>query len=485
MIKAIASVLITCLCLLGSVETQAADSQLGANKSPAEPFNNGDTVCWIGDSITHGGSYHALIQLFYVTRFPDRDITYYNCGIGGDRASGIMGKGTGFRFKCDILSHKPTVATIMLGMNDIGRSGYKPEAEYDEKRLPRIKEEKAAAIAGYETNMKLLIDGLHAAGSRVILLQPSIYDETAVLATDKNGISVGANSALGACAEKMKEWSIQYKAGLVDFYGRMNAINAAEQKKSPSFTIVGKDRIHPGPVGHFVMAYAFLKDTGMTPWVAKIKVDGKNGAVLEATNCTISKTSASHGKLAFECLENSLPFPIPPDASTALALVPFVRELNQELLTVPNLPAGKWSLAIDGQTCGEYSSQELTAGVNLATNDKTPQYQQAAAIMLENDKRMKLASMERNNVRLEYGYATKLNESNIDPAMIRAAVQKDMDAMAAKVPPDAHISDLKRILDTVARQAALAREHEIAVSMRAAAKPKQHTYVLTPAGGGK
>jgi len=478
------------LLLLGSVVAHAAPgtqppaSQASA-VSPAESFKNGDTVCWVGDSITHGGSYHALIQLFYVTRFPDRDITYFNCGIGGDRASGIMGKGVGFRFKYDILSHKPTVATIMLGMNDINRPLYKPEGGFDEKRMPRINEEKATSITTYETNMKLLIEGLQAAGSRVILIQPSIYDETQVLPVNAN-ISVGANAALGICAAKMKEWSTHYNAGLVDFYSRMNAINAAQQKKNPAFSVLGNpknDRIHPGPPGHFVMAYAFLKDTGMTPWVAKMKVDGKSGAVIESTNCAISKTSASQGKVAFECLENSLPFPIPPDALKALDLVPFMKELNQEVLTVTNLAIGEWSLAIDGQACGEYSSQELATGVNLASNEKTPQYQQAAAILLENDNRMKLASMERNNVRLEHGYAIKLNDPAVDVTKIRAEIQKDMDAAATN--PKTNVGDLKRILDTAARQAALAKEHEIAVSMRTAAKPKPHTYVLTPASGGK
>jgi len=31
----------------------------------AKPFQAGDTVCYVGDSITHGGTYHALVTLFY------------------------------------------------------------------------------------------------------------------------------------------------------------------------------------------------------------------------------------------------------------------------------------------------------------------------------------------------------------------------------------------------------------------------------------
>jgi lysophospholipase L1-like esterase len=98
-----------------------------AAESPgsAPPFQSGDVVTWVGDSITHGGTYHAIVELFYATRFPDRNIRYYNDGIGGDRASGIVSDEP-YRLNVDILGHKPTVAPIMLGMNDVNRNDYGP-----------------------------------------------------------------------------------------------------------------------------------------------------------------------------------------------------------------------------------------------------------------------------------------------------------------------------------------------------------------------
>ena len=88
-----------------------------AAEAPAPQFKKGDTVAVIGDSITHGGRYHAFIYLFYATRFPDREIKMYNCGISGDSAAGACR-----RFEWDIAVHKPTAATVLLGMNDVGRS---------------------------------------------------------------------------------------------------------------------------------------------------------------------------------------------------------------------------------------------------------------------------------------------------------------------------------------------------------------------------
>ncbi|NLE54105.1 MAG: hypothetical protein GX617_04130, partial [Lentisphaerae bacterium] len=75
-----------------------------------------------------------------------------------------------------------------------------------------------------------------------------------------------------------------------------------------------------------------------------------------------------------------LPFPVNPAAKDALTMVPFIAELNQEVITVANLPAGSYELAIDGQPQVVASATDLQAGVNLAVVESTPQYQQAIKI---------------------------------------------------------------------------------------------------------
>lgn len=471
----------------------------------AEPFQSGDVVCWVGDSITHCGTYHALIQLFYTTRFPDRAITYWNCGISGDLSSMIMGPASGHRFTSDVLAHKPTVATVMLGMNDVERDLYLPGQENGKQR--------AAALAAYETNMISLIQGLRNSGSRVILIQPTIYDETAVFpqASDtmgakgamgdkgagesegKNGkkslplgkklapIAKGANAALGICAAKIKEWAALHKTGLVDFRTPMSEVNRAGQAKDPSFTIVNPDRIHPGPVGHFVMAYAFLKDTGMTPWVSRMSLNANKGEILDSTNCTISQVSSEKGRLSFDCLEEALPFPVAPDVAPALKLVPFMKDLNQELLSVTNLEPGTWRLKIDGTDIGEFRDAELAGGVNLAALKKTPQYRQALKVMQLNEERRKLAESERHLVALEYAMARGGAHPLTHPGALVAEVRRQLkdrwiNAEWAK--------DIKHYLsvDPATRKARIARQQALTIEMRDAAKPVSHTYTLTLSG---
>jgi len=91
-------------------------------------FEDGETVCFLGDSITHVGTYHSMVCAYYLTRFPDRTIRFVNAGVAGDTAGGALG-----RLKEDVISRKPTSVAVMFGMNDVGRGNY--VISPNEKRL--------------------------------------------------------------------------------------------------------------------------------------------------------------------------------------------------------------------------------------------------------------------------------------------------------------------------------------------------------------
>ncbi len=82
-------------------------------------FKGNERVCFIGNSITMNGKFHNYIELYYATRFPDRKIEFYNCGISGDVSGGMLE-----RMDSDILIHKPTWSVLMVGMNDINSGLY-------------------------------------------------------------------------------------------------------------------------------------------------------------------------------------------------------------------------------------------------------------------------------------------------------------------------------------------------------------------------
>ena len=359
----------------------AGGAALAAEPRTAEPFQNGDRVVFVGDSITRGGGYHAFVQLFYATRFPDRNIQYFNCGHSGGAAGDTLR-----RLGWDILAHHPTAATVMFGMNDMG-GNWAATNESPQALQARM----TARVGSVAANVTKLVAELQQAGCRVTLIMPSIYDETAKL--DKPA-DVNRNAALGLWAARVKELATELHTGLADFNTPMNTLNGAGQAKDPAFTLVGSDRVHPGPVGHLVMAYALLKAQGVPAFVAKVELDATKAAVVASQNCSITNLLHFNGGVRFGYLANALPCPVPPDAHAALELVPFMDEMNQELLVVHNLRPGRYELRIDKAPVGVYSAEALNTGVNLAACTNTPMYRQALAVMAANSERHRLESSE-------------------------------------------------------------------------------------------
>lgn len=80
-------------------------------------FEDGDVVCFLGDSLTYSGQYHSYVQSYYLTRFPDRRITFLNCGVAGDTVADALR-----RCAWDVQPHQPNVLVVLFGLNDIRRS---------------------------------------------------------------------------------------------------------------------------------------------------------------------------------------------------------------------------------------------------------------------------------------------------------------------------------------------------------------------------
>jgi lysophospholipase L1-like esterase len=444
----------------------------GASPGAAQPFQSGDTVCWVGDSITHGGTYHAIVELFYATRFPDRSIRYYNEGIGGDRASGIMSDEP-YRLNVDILAHKPTVATIMLGMNDVNRADYGPD-----KTGPDIEQKHQHMLDIYDENMRKLMDALTKVGARLILIQPSIFDETTTL--PGAGLNtVGSNGALGKCSMNIEKWANDYHAGIVNFYGVMNEINQREQKKDPNFTLVGKDRIHPGPVGHFVMGYTFLKAQNLPREVAVISLNAKKEKAVSVVNGEIRHIRKTTDGVEFDAFEKSLPFVVPDNARGALDLVPFTKELNQEILAVSGLGKGNFTLKIDGDDAGDFSSDQLKAGVNLAEDPKTPQYRQSAAATQISAERTAVGARLRDIAAQKYG----LSKAKIDVSDTVDVAKRMRDQIAAATEAGKPVNKAwNSVLEDLAEPGKLMRQYDdLSAALLKACQPREHHFVLVRA----
>lgn len=453
--------------LLAGFFLSLGEGRAWANSKP-QAFQKGETVCVIGDSITHGGWYHANLYLFYATRFPDRELQLFNCGISGDTAAGA-----GRRLDWDILVHRPAAATVLLGMNDAGLKFY-TKSEADEK----TKAARQLAIEQYAANLTNLVQELRKANVRVTLLTPTIFEQNADTGTANR---LGYNDALRNCAEEVKKIGQKLDLPVIDVHSAMDAINSAAQKADPKFTLVGRDRVHPGTVGHMVIAYVLLKAQEMPSCVSKTLLAADSAKVIEQVNCKVTNLKASPGELSFDCLEAALPFPVPAGTQAALKLVPFQQDLNEELLKVTGLADGKYTLSIDDQAVGQYDAAELASGVNLAVNTKTPQYQQALAVDALNTKRHRLESMRLRGIAATQAFLNASGKMN-DPQAVSEIVLKGSGwkpGTKEETPSDRvnNIFDAYRKYKPVEQD--LIKEVEQArADMYKAAQPKPHRFTL-------
>ena len=437
-----------------------------AQPASARQFQSGDRVCMVGDSITHGGSYHKYIYLFYATRFPDVKFDIYNCGISGDTSWGIQE-----RVDYDILIHKPTISSIMLGMNDINIWLYNGD-----KTKPEDIAKRDELIEKYAQSMDSLASRLKEAGSELIFITPSIYDDTAKL---QGHSCVGANDGLGKCAEKVRAIAKKYDAPVVDFYTPMKTINLAQQKANPEFTLVGGDRIHPGDVGHFVMAYEFLKAQNVPQLVSSVVIDAGMPKKVKVENTEISFIKITDDNVQFKLHDRALPFPVENNAKKALELAAFMAEMNQQILQIKNLPAGDYEILISGQIVDTASSQQLAAGINLAENTNTPMYKQALEVAdLNNQRWQKEKDIIRNIIAKEF-YAAKAGIDVNNFEAMKTYLLEDLEKHNGKESynwvkygVDSYIEN-KPNMDKVKKEIA-----DLAAAMYEKNKPAMYEYVI-------
>lgn len=236
--------LILCLLLPQGMPVQAEPL------SSASPdfYSNNEVVGFIGDSITYASytplSYMDILNLFYLSLFPDRQIEFRNISAGGYKISDVL----------NIYDQDPAFdgldkAVIMLGTNE--------------------------AILGisteeYITNMDALIgrlkeDGLE--GSDILLLSPPVCDENCSLNFTKNGSRKWSFEGrvleyMDQLETKSAQWGVRY----LDLHTPMAALTETMQQEDPGNTLT-TDCIHPNAAGQVLIACSILQTQGADPEV--------------------------------------------------------------------------------------------------------------------------------------------------------------------------------------------------------------------------
>ena len=342
--------------------------KLSAQEETSKIFESGDTVCFLGDSITHGGQFHEFLQLFYATRYPNLKLTFLNCGISGDNAEGMI-----HRLDKDVFIHNPSHVFLMTGMNDVIRTLY-----FEGEASNEIVQNRKKALDEYKRNIDILDKKFETSDIRPLYLTPSIYDQYSKIERENN---MGCNDALIECSTHLKKITKQRNTTVIDLNSSMKHIMERELQNDSLFTIVGKDRVHPETTGHFVMFHEILSAIESPSVVAQISIDINQNNFIKTKNCIVENFQVSSDDISFSCVQNSLPFPTNKAIDKALSLVSFENDFNKEILQIKGLKNGKYNLFIQDIFINSYSAEQLKSGVNLSTQVNTPQYKQALDIM--------------------------------------------------------------------------------------------------------
>jgi lysophospholipase L1-like esterase/flagellar basal body rod protein FlgB len=327
-------------------------------------LKDGDRVVFYGDSITDQRLYSTYVEAFVATRFPKRNITFVHSGWGGDRVGGGGGGPIDVRLKRDVIAYKPTVVSIMLGMND---ASYRA---FDDKIFETYSK-------GYEH----ILDSLKAAlpDVRLTLIQPSPFDDV----TRKPNFEGGYNAVLLKYGDYLKGLAAKRKATLADLNtGLVEATKKADATDHDTAVKFNPDRVHPAPAGQLLMAEGLLKAWDAPALVSSVEIDTEATSSVKAQNAKVTELVVGDS-VTWSQEDEALPFPIDrADKVVAVALTSsdFLDALDRQTVKVAKLKAANYTLKIDGNAVGDFTREALAEGVNIANLD-TPMWRQSRQVL--------------------------------------------------------------------------------------------------------
>jgi len=358
-----------CLLLSGWVPTALA--QQDSVSVAGTELNSGDTVVFLGDSITHQRLYTRYIEDFFITRFPHVPLRFHNAGIGGDRAWDALQ-----RLEKDVLSKNPSLVTILLGMND---ASYRP---FD-----------AEVFQTYESDMTELLDRLGGSSATTVPITPTMFDAKAARAMLKKRPREALmlrqyNAVLAFYGTWLRGEADRRGMRSIDMFAPLNQLTRSARQDDPDFTFI-PDAIHPAAGGQLIMAHAWLEDLGMRGPVSNIVltklVKGERKA--RVSGGTISDLNADGDAIEFTFHAHALPWVTPQDTAKAAKMLRLDHRFSREGFQVHGLAPGKYTLSIDETEIGTFSHTQLAAHIELQRFPSTPQSLQAARVVAMNARR--------------------------------------------------------------------------------------------------
>lgn len=197
-------------------------------------LKNGDSIAFLGDSITAGGMGSPVGYCRLVISGLEANgisVTPIGAGVSGHKSNDMLA-----RLEKDVLSKKPTWMTLSCGVNDVWHGA------------------RGVPLDDYKKNITSIVDQAMAAGIKVMLLTSTMIGEDP---------SNPNNQKLAPYNDFIRELAKEKKCLLADLNGEMQEKLKALGSNGKTNLLTG-DGVHMNPEGNMMMAVGVLKGFGLS-----------------------------------------------------------------------------------------------------------------------------------------------------------------------------------------------------------------------------
>jgi len=190
-------------------------------------IKDGDRVGFFGDSITEAKVYGQITELVFRHFHPDAKVSFVNNGHSGLQLAGT---------KLDtVIAGDPNVVTIMIGMNDAINGAWVRGQPIE------------PMVTQYKAKLVNLVRDLKALGKVVVILTPTLTDETpAMTCFMTEGTRLPLTAIGKACMEVATEETVHCLPIQSEF--------ETYEESLPRFALLRPDGVHPCARGHYQIA---------------------------------------------------------------------------------------------------------------------------------------------------------------------------------------------------------------------------------------
>ena len=198
-------------------------------------IKDNDLVLFQGDSVTDAGrngdnlgsGHQNTLAAWFSAMYPQKNVKFINRGIGGHRVCDLQK-----RWKTDCLDLKPTVVSILIGINDTWRRYDSNDPTSTEK---------------FETGYRDLLEQIRKnLNARIIICEPFLLHVM-------NGQSQWRED-LNPKIDVVRKLAIEFDTLLVPLDG---IFAQAATRQTPAFWTA--DGVHPTPTSHALISQNWLK----------------------------------------------------------------------------------------------------------------------------------------------------------------------------------------------------------------------------------